>query len=232
MPGRIRKSLRRVMRHWLFTSVLMVAAALSFRSAVADWNDVPTGSMQPSILIGDRIAVNKLAYDLHVPFTRTALARLGEPARGDIVTFWSPADGTRLVKRLIGLPGDVVEMRSGQLVINGVPVTYRPAPDPELRRAMGDEAGAKEFFVEELPGRPHLVAIEPAGGPRRSFGPVSVPQGQYLMLGDNRDHSADSRWFGFVPRANLCGRAFGVAFSLDHENHWLPRPDRWFRSLI
>jgi len=224
--------LRRITRHWLFTTALMMVAVLSFRSAVADWNDVPTGSMQPSVLIGDRIAVNKLAYDLHVLFTRIALARWGGPDRGDIVTFWSPADGNRLVKRVIGLPGDVIAMHDGRLVINGTALVYTPTDAPDLRGEMGDEAGKKRFFREELPGRAHLIALEPNGEPRRTFGPVTVPEDHYLMLGDDRDHSGDSRWFGFVPRRDICGRAFGVAFSLDHEHHYLPRADRWCRRLI
>ncbi len=222
----------RITHHWLFSLALLALGVFSFRSAVADWNDVPSGSMEPSILIGDRIAVNKLAYDLHFPFTRIALARWEGPRRGDIVTFWSPADGTRLVKRVIGLPGDEIAMKEGRLVINGTPVAYADNPAAALRNDLGTEAGTKVFFTEMLPGRPHLVAYEPAGGPRRDFGPVTVPEGQYLMLGDNRDHSGDSRWFGFVPRRNICGRAYGVAFSLDHQRHYLPRADRWLRRLL
>ena len=87
---------------WLLSMGLVLLAVSSFRSAIADWNDVPTGSMKPTIMIGDRIAVNKLAYDLKIPFTRTRVPTWGHPARGDIVVCWSPADGARLVKRVIG----------------------------------------------------------------------------------------------------------------------------------
>ncbi len=222
----------RITHHWLFSMALLALGLMSFRSAVADWNDVPTGSMEPSILIGDRIAVNKLAYDLHIPFTRIALASWSDPRCGDVVTFWSPSDGTRLVKRVIGVPGDVIAMKDGRLLVNGHQVDYQDAAEPDLRQAMGSEETGKVFYTEELPGKAHLVARDTAGGPRRDFGPVTVPQGKYLMLGDNRDHSGDSRWFGFVPRKNICGRVFGVAFSLDHQRHYLPRKGRWFRSML
>src|SRR5438094_9373165 len=95
--------------------VLFVVLMIIFRSAVADWNDVPTGSMKPTILEGDRIFVNKLCYDLKIPFTRIHLSTWGNPRRGDVVVFFSPADEIRLVKRVVGLPGDQIELRENQL---------------------------------------------------------------------------------------------------------------------
>ena len=105
MNQKYRLLARRLVRHWIFSTLLLVLTVFSFRSAVADWNDVPTGSMKPTILIGDRIFVNKLAYDLKIPFTSTRLATWGDPERGDIVICWSPADGARLVKRVVGGAG-------------------------------------------------------------------------------------------------------------------------------
>ena len=96
-----------------------------FRTAIADWNPVPSGSMRPSLVEGDVVFVNRLAYDLKIPLTDVVLAHLGDPQRGDIVTFISPADGKRLIKRLVALPGDVVEMRDKQLLINGVKADYK-----------------------------------------------------------------------------------------------------------
>src|SRR5277367_1455883 len=104
--------------------LIMVLVMLAFRSAIADWNDVPTGSMKPTIVEGDRIFVNKLAYDLKVPFTTWHVAEWAGPERGDIVVFNSPVDGTRLVKRVVGLPGDTIEGRNDHLWINGRPVNY------------------------------------------------------------------------------------------------------------
>src|SRR5437867_6033459 len=117
-------------RHWWRKEIrpLLVLALVLFslRSSLADWNDVPTGSMKPTILEGDRVFVNKLAFDLKVPFTTWRLATWGEPKRGDIVVFFSPYDGIRLVKRVIGLPGDQIELRDNKLFVNGTAVDYRP----------------------------------------------------------------------------------------------------------
>src|SRR2546421_2529771 len=99
--------------------VLFVVLMIIFRSALADWNDVPTGSMNPTILEGDRIFVNKLAYDLKVPFTTWHVAEWADPGRGDVVVFYSPVDGERLVKRVAAVPGDTVAMVNNQLVVNG-----------------------------------------------------------------------------------------------------------------
>jgi len=100
---------------------------LMFRSALADWSDVPTGSMQPTIQIGDRIVVDKAAYDIRVPFTHLSLVHLADPRRGDIVVLDSHAAGERLVKRVIGLPGDEIAMRGNVLFVNGVAARYAPA---------------------------------------------------------------------------------------------------------
>ena len=122
----IRSRLRRWWRQEIRPLLILALVLFSIRSSLADWNDVPSGSMQPTILVGDRIFVNKLAYDLKVPFTTWHLAEWSNPRRGDIVVFYSPHDGTRLVKRVVGLPGDKVELREEQLVINGNPVDYAP----------------------------------------------------------------------------------------------------------
>src|SRR4051794_2376136 len=119
MRAKTKATLQGFWEEWVrpFATILLVLCAM--RSSLADWNDVPTGSMRPTILEGDRIFVNKLAYDLKVPFTTLRLARWSEPARGEVVVFFSPANGDRLVKRVVGLPGDTVELRANQLWING-----------------------------------------------------------------------------------------------------------------
>src|SRR3954470_13614686 len=111
----------------VFLAMLLVISSL--RSAVADWNDVPTGSMKPTIQEGDRVVVNKLAYDLKIPFTMIEVVKWGDPERGDMVAPCSPADGVRLVKRVIGLPGDEVALVDNHLFINGKPVTTPPSSD-------------------------------------------------------------------------------------------------------
>src|SRR5664280_2814500 len=129
MNETLRKRLLWLWNEWIKSLLIVLVVVGAFRSAVADWNDVPTGSMKPTILEGDRIMVNKLAYDLKVPFTRWRLARWGQPQRGDIVVLFSPADGQRLVKRVIGLPGDLLSLRNDRLFINGArsPMSRWPA---------------------------------------------------------------------------------------------------------
>ncbi|AJX34799.1 signal peptidase I [Burkholderia oklahomensis] len=200
-----------------------------FRSAVADWNVVPSGSMLPTIRLGDRIVVDKIAYDLRVPFTHIRVAHLSDPRRGDIVTVDSSAAHELLVKRVIGLPGDVVEMRDNVLYINGARVSYRPLGNDPL----SSDAGARgEYLAERLAGAAHVVRLSPdAPSPRSSFGPAVVPKGAYLMLGDNRDDSADSRYYGFFPRDEIMGRTRRVAFSLDPSRFHMPRVDRFGARL-
>jgi signal peptidase I len=213
-------------------SLLVLALAVfAIRSSLADWNDVPTGSMKPTILEGDRVYVNKLAYDLKVPFTTRHLAEWANPKRGDIVVFFSPQDGKRLVKRVIGLPGDTLELRQNALILNGQQVEYQPLAEERLRDVAPLDRASQIYAAEQLPGQPHAVAGIPAIQARRDFGPCVVPAGKYFVMGDNRDDSFDSRYFGPVERKRIVGHATSVALSLDQQHYWLPRWDRFLRSL-
>jgi len=215
-----------------FRPLLVLALVLfSIRSSLADWNDVPSGSMQPTILVGDRIFVNKLAYDLKVPFTTWRLAEWSNPRWGDIVVFYSPHDGTRLVKRVVGLPGDTVELRNEQLLINGSPVVYAPISADLSAELPAAERPGSQFAAEMLPGRQHLVMSLPTLPAKRTFGPVHVPDGGYFMMGDNRDNSFDSRYFGVVGRKQILGRATAVVLSFNRDEYWIPRWQRFCRPL-
>jgi signal peptidase I len=212
--------------------LLFFALMLMFRSAVADWMYVPTGSMNPTIVEGDRILVDKAAYGLRVPFTNVRLTRGGDPQRGDIVIFPSPKDGITLVKRVVGLPGDTIAMRGERLLINGTPLDYastQSRADDELPVATRGEQ--REYFTETLGDAAHSIMVLPRRTALRTFGPVTVPQGQYFMMGDSRDNSEDSRYFGFVPRETIVGRAYRVAYSLDADRGYRPRGDRFFSPL-
>jgi signal peptidase I len=216
---------------WVRETLVVLAIMIPFRSSIADWNHVPTGSMKPSILECERVFVNKLAYDLKVPLTTWHLAEWGNPERGDIVVFYSPADRKRLVKRVIGLPGDVVEMRTNRLVINGQSAEYLPLDPRYVADLSADERTRENFAVERFGSLDHPVMAIPSLPARRSFGPVTVPERSYLMLGDNRDNSGDSRFFGFVERSRIVGKASAVVASFDRDNFYLPRWDRWFNKL-
>jgi signal peptidase I len=211
-----------VWNEWLKPILVVMAIILPFRSAIADWYEVPTGSMKPTIVEGDRIFVDKLAYDLKLPFTTMHLAHWADPTRGDIVVFYAPDDGIRLVKRVVGVPGDKIELRADVLYVNGVAAAYRRA---------GSAAEGAIAAEESLGQRPHAVMFQPGMAAYRTFGPVQVPPGEYFMMGDNRDNSRDSRYFGFVPRAAIVGRATRVIVSLNPADHYLPRSGRLLRPL-
>jgi signal peptidase I len=224
----------RALRWWrkeIRPLLVLALVVFAFRSSLADWNDVPTGSMKPTILEGDRVFVNKLAYDLKVPFTTWHLAKWGNPQRGDIVVFYSPYDGQRLVKRVIGLPGDTLELRQDVLSLNGKPLAYQPLAQARVRDITPSERARSLYATEQLPGRSHAVAALPRVSALRDFGPVTVPPGQYFVMGDNRDNSFDSRYWGTVPRDRILGRAGAVVLSFDHAHYWLPRWDRFFQGL-
>lgn len=207
--------------------LLMLIVISSLRSALADWNDVPTGSMKPTIQEGDRVVVNKLAYDLKVPFTTIEIAKWADPKGGDIVVLFSPSDGTRLVKRVVALPGDLVAMVNNQLFVNGAAV-----PVSQPRGPVADDEQGMTFVADELlAGRNHQVMFTPQIAALRSFGPVTVPRGKYFVMGDNRDNSNDSRYIGYIDRERIVGKALAVAFSLDRNHHWAPRFERFFTKL-
>lgn len=220
-----KRNLQMFWKGWGYSLLIAIIIATSFKSAIADWNVVPTGSMKPTILDGDRIFVNKLAYDLKVPYTTIHIAEWADPQRGDIVVFYSPADGTRLVKRVVGIPGDSLAMVNNRLIINGEEIAYEPHDSFQVMDA--DHYG----FIEKLGDRRHPVMITPRRPAFRSFDTVTIPAGNYFMMGDNRDNSADSRYFGFVERSLVVGRATAVVISLDINKGYRPRWPRFFSDL-
>ena len=207
--------------------VIFLGLMFIFRSACADWNTVPTGSMNPTIIEGDRIAVNKMAYDLRIPFTHISLLKLGDPERGDIAVFDSIVSDKRLVKRVVGVPGDSVAMVNNQLFINGTALEY----DKVVEKIIGKTTESIDQ-IEYLYNTSHIVRFSRTNNHAfANFPSVIVPAGHYLMLGDNRDKSADSRVIGFVPRNEIVGRSRAVVMSINYDNFYLPRLSRFFKSL-
>lgn len=203
--------------NWGF--MLFIFLMLASRSSIADWYHVPSGSMLPTIEIGDRIFVDKMAYRLEVPFTDISLMKTGEPERGDIIVFMSKAADQRLVKRVIGIPGDSVSMTNNQLVINGQVISYHSEQD-------------KIIFDEDLLGITHKVQFIPVPSKRDSFDNVNIPEGYLLVMGDNRNNSVDSRYYGLVPMHEIQGKATNVLYSLDSEEYYIPKSNRFFKKLI
>jgi len=214
------------------STLLFLVLMLGFRSAWADWVTVPTGSMNPTILEGDRVLVDKHVFGLRIPFTHVHLTQGADPVRGDIVVFDSPADGTSLIKRVIGVPGDVVALEGDRLSINGHRSRYTVREADALRDLVAETARQHPLVLREAGlGPPHDILILPERLARRSIPTVVVPPGMYFMMGDNRDNSADSRYFGFVPRGDIIGRATRVLVSLDPDRHYAPRSARFLAPL-
>lgn len=224
--------LARQWRDWRGYLFFFCCIWVPLRSAVIDYNPVPTGSMNPTIVEGDVVWVNKLAYGLRVPLTQIYVARWDEPRRGDIVVVLSPQDGTRLVKRVVGVPGDSLAMTENRLLLNGSPVLYA-SPHREYGKTITGPLRSRAYFAEEdLDGIVHpVMGLAGVQSPYRSFDPVVVPPGRYFLMGDSRDNSLDSRAFGLAARDDVLGRASGVLVSFDINEHYRPRLGRFFSRL-
>ncbi|MEK6655597.1 MAG: signal peptidase I [Thermodesulfobacteriota bacterium] len=189
-------------REYVEAIILAIVIALFIRTFVIQAYKIPSGSMKPTLQIGDHILVSKFNYGIKLPFLRTTLIPVGAPQRGDIVVFIYPEDRSKdFIKRLIGVPGDTIEIRNKKIFINGLPYS--------------DKHGV---YVDNF-------IIPGAVQPRDNFGPVTVPEGSLFVMGDNRDESYDSRFWGFVSKKDVLGKALIIYWSWNQEEHWI----RWSR---
>ncbi|VAW98874.1 Signal peptidase I [hydrothermal vent metagenome] len=212
---------------------VFIALMFVFRSAIADWYEVPTGSMKPTIIEGDRVFVNKLAYDLKIPFTLVTIASWGNPVRGDVIVFDSLKENKRLIKRVIGEPNDVIEMVNNQVYINSLPAVYSDT-DQSLVEKYWDNLNSFTrvkpiLYKEHYGNNEYLITVLKQGSNQinnqaRNFGPYQVPENKYFVLGDNRDNSADSRFIGAIDRKYILGQANKIVFSTR-------QAERFFLSL-
>lgn len=206
--------------HSFFPVLLLV---LLIRSFLVQPYRVPTGSLEPTILPGDFVAVNQFAYGLRLPVLNTKILSIGEPKIGDIAIFRWPVDPkVDFIKRVVGIPGDHVVYKDKVLYINGQEQILTPKGEGVDIEPDGNMT--VEEYQENLAGISHRILINPNGGMEGDFD-VVVPSGYYFMMGDNRDASADSRDWGFVPEANLIGKGFIVWMSWDSQTHRI----RWNR---
>ncbi|GAB5560256.1 MAG: signal peptidase I [Synoicihabitans sp.] len=219
-------------RAWRGYILFFVLVWVPLRSAVIDYSPVPTGSMNPTILEGDVVWIDKLAYSLRVPLTTIHLKQWSEPSRGDIVVVISPEDGTRLVKRVVGIPGDTLAMQKGRLVLNGEFVDYAKA-EKDYAKAVGAQYRPHAFFAEESLGDVEhaVMGLQIGATSRRNFAPITVPEDRYFLMGDSRDNSHDSRAYGLAERDAILGQAKGILVSLDINDTYLPRIGRFFADL-
>ena len=187
---------------------------LLLRSFLVEPFRIPSGSMVPTLLVGDFILVNKFDYGIRLPAINKKIIKIGDPKRGDIVVFRYPVDpSTPFIKRIIGIPGDKVEYRNHELFLNDAPV-----PTEDGGTFIGVKSATQHTgfsrLVEQLPGHPHDIIIAPNTEGYNWSG--TVPEGSYFVMGDNRDNSRDSRFWGFVPDENLVGKAFMIWMNWDH----------------
>jgi signal peptidase I len=193
----------------------IVLVVLLIRSFAFEPFRIPSSSMMPTLLVGDFIFVSKFSYGLRLPVLHTKIVDLGEPARGDVAVFRLPEDpATNYIKRIIGLPGDVVSLREKRLWINGQPV-----PLETIGNAVDIECGGFWFSAqlasEMIGAESHQVYISEQRDRPSPFLDRPVPEGQYLVMGDNRDCSRDGRVIGYIPEANMVGRAVRIWMSWD-----------------
>lgn len=183
------------LREYVEAIILAVVIAFFVRTFVVQAYKIPSGSMKPTLLVGDHLLVTKFNYGVKLPLLRSTLLPLGKPGRGDIVVFIYPEDRSKdFIKRMIGLPGDTIEVRDKKVFINNV--------------AWNDGYGR---HVDSL-------VIPGAVQPRDNFGPVTVPADSFFVMGDNRDESYDSRFWGFVKQEDILGKALVIYWSWDSEN--------------
>lgn len=192
----------------------IVLIVLLLRSFLVEPFRIPSGSMMPTLLVGDFILVNKFTYGIRLPVINTKIVAMGQPARGDIVVFRYPKDPTMdYIKRIVGLPGDRIGYVHKQVYVNGEPVKQTALGVYEGSQA-GSQWGGETLLSEDLGSVTHDILAR-VGEPAAKEGEWTVPEGQYFVMGDNRDNSNDSRFWGTVPEANLVGKAFFIWMSWD-----------------
>ncbi|MDR3628723.1 MAG: signal peptidase I [Desulfocapsaceae bacterium] len=192
-----------------YTETIVGALALAFllRTFIVQSFEIPSGSMENTLLVGDYLLANKVIYGMKMPWSATRILKVRDPQRGDIVIFRFPLDRSQdYIKRVVGVPGDEIQIRDKQVYVNGIPSK--------------DE--------HEIHNDPHVVSS--GAGVRDNFGPVRVPEHSFFMMGDNRDNSYDSRFWGFVKDSDIIGKAAVKFWSWDRKR-WMPRLNRIGRPI-
>lgn len=203
---------------------LCFIAVLVVRSFLFEPFKIPSSSMVPTLKIGDHIFVSKFSFGLSLPFTKVELIRWGEPKQGDIIVFLFPRDESlHYIKRVVGVPGDLIEFRGKEVIVNGKPLPKDLVTDPAIvSEVVGEPGFAGELYKERIGDVVHYAKYAARTNYEfsRNWPPQAVPEDQYFVVGDNRDDSYDSRAWGFVPRENIKGKAQVIWMSLDQGEAW------------
>lgn len=194
----------------------ILAVVLVLRSFIAEPFRIPSTSMMPTLLVGDFILVNKFAYGLRLPVNNHKVVAIGEPARGDVVVFRPPQYPDQdWIKRVVGLPGDRIAYRDNTVFVNGDAVANAPV-GRYVGKGRGDEMSGATLLTEDLGGRRHeMLEVDSPLFANHGVGEWTVPAGEYFVMGDNRDRSDDSRFWGTLPESQLRGKAFLVWMNFD-----------------
>ena len=210
----------------------IIAIVLFIRWIFIEPFRIPSGSMIPTLVVGDQLMVNKLIYGVQIPFTTKKLFTLKTPKRGDVIIFKYPPHPSEspYVKRVVGLPGDTVSVKAGQLTLNGQVV---PRQYVEIYTGPSDRGPCltNDLYVEILGDVRHDLLLCHLPHDNDNFGPVTVPANSVFGMGDNRDNSADSRYWGFIPMDNIKGKALFIHLPLDPDRYYLPRWGRFFKRI-
>ena len=204
----------------------------AFRSSVLDWNQVSTESMSPTIIEGDRVFVEKSAYDFALPFTNWKAIEIENPSRGEIVIFKKQGGSQPLIKRIVGLPEETIEIVNNKVIVNKVQAHYKPLQRESFNHLDLYTRTKNEFELEIFEDAEHSIMIQKKNDHASAASkPLYIPAGYYYVLGDNRDSSIDSRNIGLIHREQILGKGRTIAFSLDYSNFYIPRKDRFLRDL-
>ena len=197
-----------------------------------DWNQVSTESMSPTIIKGDRVFVEKSAYDFALPFTSWGAIEIENPSRGEIVVFKKEDSSQLLIKRIVGLPEETIEIVNNKVIVNKVQADYKPLQRESFNYLDLYTRTKNEFALEIFEDAEHSIMIQKKTDHALATSKsVYIPAGYYYVLGDNRDSSIDSRNIGLIHREQILGKGQTIAFSLDYSNFYIPRKDRFLRAL-
>jgi len=208
-----------IIREYVEAIVVAVLIALCLRSFVIEAFKIPSGSMIPTLKIGDHIFVNKFIYGLRIPYTKIRFFQFRTPKRGEVIVFIFPNDNSKdYIKRVVGTPGDTLEMKQGTLFINGEPVSKVVQAERAILKDIENQE-ALNLYKETTGQTTHYTLYyTPSYKEPEDFGPITIPPNKLFVMGDNRDNSSDSRAWRFVPMENIKGKALFVWLSLNTEH--------------